>query len=41
VNGGKGLVISTFAVNGGNVSELPRSPIPLPAGTSPMGIVVR
>lgn len=40
VTGGRGLVISSFAVNGGNLTELSTSPTPLPAGTSPMGIVV-
>jgi len=40
VTGGRGLVVSTFAVNGGDVSELPGSPTPLPAGSAAMGIVV-
>ncbi len=40
VTGGRGLVVSTFAVNGGTLTELPNSPVALPAGTSPMGIVV-
>jgi 6-phosphogluconolactonase len=40
VTGGRGLVVSTFAVNGGTVTELPSSPVALPAGTSPTGIVV-
>ncbi len=40
VTGGRGLVISTFAVDGARLTELPSSPTPLPAGTSPMGIVV-
>ena len=40
VTGGRGQVVSGFAVNGGDVTELPGSPTPLPAGTSPMGIVV-
>ena len=40
VTGGRGLVISSFAVNGGDVTELPDSPTSLPAGTAPMGIVV-
>jgi 6-phosphogluconolactonase len=39
VTGGRGLVVSTFAVNGGTLTELPSSPVPLPAGTAPMGIV--
>ena len=40
VTGGRGLVVSTFAVNGGTLTELPSSPVSLPAGTSPVGIVV-
>ncbi|MCW2540098.1 MAG: hypothetical protein JWN95_1823 [Frankiales bacterium] len=40
VTGGRGLVVSTFAVHGGALTELPSSPVALPAGTSPMGIVV-
>jgi 6-phosphogluconolactonase (cycloisomerase 2 family) len=40
VTGGRGLVVSTFAVDGGTLTELPSSPVALPAGTSPMGIVV-
>jgi hypothetical protein len=40
VTGGRGLVVSTFAVSGGDLTELPSSPVALPAGTSPMGIVV-
>jgi hypothetical protein len=32
--------LSAFAVNGGNLSELPSSPTPLPAGSAPFGIVV-
>jgi len=40
VTGGRALVISSFAVDGANLTELPSSPTPLPAGTSPMGIVV-
>jgi DNA-binding beta-propeller fold protein YncE len=40
VTGGHGLVVSGFAVNGGDVTELPSSPTPLPAGTAPTGIVV-
>ena len=40
VTGGRGLVVSAFAVDGGNVTELPSSPTPLPAGTAPTGIVV-
>jgi 6-phosphogluconolactonase len=40
VTGGRGLVVSTFSVNGGTLAELPSSPVALPAGTSPTGIVV-
>ena len=40
VTGGRGLVVSGFAVNGGDVTELPNSPTALPAGTAPTGIVV-
>ena len=40
VTGGRGLVVTTFAVNGGDVTELPSSPVPLPAGSAPMGLVV-
>jgi 6-phosphogluconolactonase (cycloisomerase 2 family) len=40
VTGGRAQVISSFAVDGANLTELPSSPTPLPAGTSPMGIVV-
>jgi 6-phosphogluconolactonase len=40
VTGGSGHVVSVFAVHGGDLTELPSSPTPLPAGTSPMGIVV-
>jgi 6-phosphogluconolactonase len=40
VTGGRGLVVSTFAVNGGTLTELPSSPVALPSGTSPTGIVV-
>jgi 6-phosphogluconolactonase (cycloisomerase 2 family) len=31
--------VSVFAVNGGNLTELPSSPTPLPAGASSSGIV--
>ena len=37
---GRGKVVSTFAVDGGNVTELSGSPVALPADRSPMGIVV-
>jgi 6-phosphogluconolactonase len=40
VTGEGGLVVSVFAVHGGVLTEVPSSPTPLPAGTSPMGIVV-
>ena len=40
VTGGRGQVVSGFAVDGGDVTELPGSPTPLPAGTAPTGIVV-
>lgn len=40
VTGGQGLVVSTFAVDGGDLTELPTSPVALPAGTAPMGLVV-
>lgn len=32
--------VSAFAVNGGDLTELPSSPTPLPAGAAPFGIVV-
>lgn len=32
--------VSAFAVSGGNLTELPSSPIALPAGATPFGIVV-
>jgi 6-phosphogluconolactonase (cycloisomerase 2 family) len=35
-----GLTVSAFAVHQGNLTELPSSPTPLPAGTAPVGIVV-
>lgn len=40
VTGGSGHVVSTFAVDGGTLTELPDSPVALPAGSSPMGLVV-
>jgi hypothetical protein len=40
VTGGRGLVVSGFAVRGGEVTELASSPTALPAGTAPTGIVV-
>ena len=40
VNGSGMHFVSVFAVNGGNLTEVPSSPTPLPAGaTSPSGIV--
>ena len=32
--------LSAFAVDGGNLTELPSSPTTLPAGSAPFGIVV-
>ncbi len=32
--------VGAFAVNGGNLTELPSSPTSLPAGATPAGIVV-
>jgi DNA-binding beta-propeller fold protein YncE len=32
--------VGTFAVNGGNLTEVPGSPTALPAGATPAGIVV-
>ena len=40
VTGGSGHVVSTFAVDGGHLSELPGSPVALPADASPTGLVV-
>ncbi|CAN5422485.1 hypothetical protein BH10ACT10_BH10ACT10_11600 [soil metagenome] len=40
VTGGRGQVVSTFAVDGGQLTELPSSPVPLPAASSPTGLVV-
>jgi 6-phosphogluconolactonase (cycloisomerase 2 family) len=40
VTGGRGLVVSSFAVDGGDLTELPSSPTPLPAGTAPTGLVL-
>ncbi|MDX6357242.1 MAG: hypothetical protein QOH37_296 [Nocardioidaceae bacterium] len=40
VTGGSGHVVSTFAVNGGQLTELASSPVALPAGSSPTGLVV-
>jgi hypothetical protein len=33
--------VSGFSVDGGNLTELPGSPTPVPAGATPFGIVVR
>jgi 6-phosphogluconolactonase len=41
VTGGAGHVVTVFAVHGGNLTELPSSPTPLPAGSAPTGIVVQ
>lgn len=40
VTGGSSHVVNTFAVDGGNLTELPSSPVALPADGSPMGLVV-
>ena len=40
VTGGRGHVVSTFAVDGGSLTELPSSPVALPADSSPTGLVV-
>ena len=40
VTGGSSHVVSTFAVDGGNLTELGSSPTALPAGGSPTGLVV-
>jgi 6-phosphogluconolactonase (cycloisomerase 2 family) len=40
VTGGRGHVVSTFAVNGGTLTELASSPVPLPSAGSPTGLVV-
>jgi len=40
VTGGSSHVVSTFAVDGGNLTELPSSPAALPADGSPTGLVV-
>ena len=40
VTGGRGLVVSTFAVDGGQLTELTSSPVALPAGTAPTGLVI-
>jgi 6-phosphogluconolactonase len=40
VLGSKGVTLSGFRVRGGDLSELPSSPTPLPAGATPFGVVV-
>lgn len=40
VTGGSGHVVSTFAVQGAHLTELADSPVALPAGSSPTGLVV-
>jgi 6-phosphogluconolactonase len=40
VVGSKGVTLSGFRVRGGDLSELPSSPTPLPAGATPFGVVV-
>jgi 6-phosphogluconolactonase (cycloisomerase 2 family) len=41
VTGGRGHVVSTFAVDGGHLTELSTSPTPLPSDGSPTGLVVQ
>jgi 6-phosphogluconolactonase (cycloisomerase 2 family) len=41
VNGSKANVVAAFAVNGGELTQLPSSPTPLPAGSVASGIVVQ
>lgn len=40
ITGGRGQVLSSLAVSGGDLTELPGSPVPLPAGSAPTGLVV-
>lgn len=40
VTGGRAQVVSTFAVHGGDLTELASSPTPLPADSTPAGIAV-
>ena len=40
VTGGSGHVVSTFTVDGGTLTELASSPVALPAGGAPTGLVV-
>jgi 6-phosphogluconolactonase len=39
VDGAGSLIVSVFAVHGGTLTEVPSSPTPLPASSSPSGIV--
>jgi hypothetical protein len=39
VTGGRGHVLSSFAVDGGDLTELASSPVALPAGGAPTGLV--
>jgi hypothetical protein len=40
VTGGSGHVLSSFAVRGGDLTEIPSSPVALPADSAPSGLVV-
>ena len=40
VVGGRSHLVSTFAVNGADLTELPSSPVSLPTAGAPSGIVV-
>ncbi len=40
VTGGSGHVLSSFAVRGGDLTELPGSPVALPADSAPSGLVI-
>lgn len=40
ITGGRGHVLSSLAVDGGTLTELPGSPVPLPAEGAPTGLVV-
>lgn len=40
VTGGRGHVVSTFRVNGGQLTELASSPVALPADGAPAGLVI-
>lgn len=40
VTGGRSHVLSTFTVNGGQLTELATSPVALPADSTPVGLVV-